>query len=192
MNDELEFDIEAMAGGVRRFLRDRVVPHVAQWEQAGEVPRELYREAAALGLLGLGYPEHLGGTPAPYAFRNALAVAMVDVRAVTGPITVKFADGSEKFTPLFETEVEHPETGEVVFSDDTGMLVARRWCWRQADQSAARDDTSEAIVTIEGHHAGARADVDKAIADLLALMGEYVGGEFTTAVLDKDRAGISG
>lgn len=76
MNDELEFDIEAMAGGVRRFLRDRVVPHVAQWEQAGEVPRELYREAAALGLLGLGYPEHLGGTPAPYAFRNALAVAM--------------------------------------------------------------------------------------------------------------------
>jgi DNA/RNA-binding domain of Phe-tRNA-synthetase-like protein len=112
------------------------------------------------------------------------------VRHVTGPITVKFADGSERFTPLFETEVEHPEPGEVVFSDDTGMLVARRWCWRQADQSAARDDTTQVIVTIEGHHPGARADVDKATVDLLALMGEYVGGEFTTAVLGVDQPGV--
>ena len=36
-------------------------------------PRELYREAAALGLLGLGYPEALGGTPAPFALRNAVS-----------------------------------------------------------------------------------------------------------------------
>lgn len=76
MNEDLDFDIAAMADGVRRFLRDRVEPNLAQWEQAGEVPRELHREAAALGLLGLGYPEDLGGTPAPYALRNALSVAM--------------------------------------------------------------------------------------------------------------------
>jgi DNA/RNA-binding domain of Phe-tRNA-synthetase-like protein len=126
------------------------------------------------------------------SIRYALAVAVFDTRAVTQPITVKFADGPERFTPLFETEVEHPEPGEVVFSDETGLLGARRWCWRQADQSAARDDTTRAIVTIEGHHAGAREDVDQAMADLLALMGEYVGGEFTTAVLDKDHPSTSG
>ena len=124
------------------------------------------------------------------SIRYALAVAMVDTRAVTGPITVKFADGSENFTPLFETQVEHPEPGEVVFSDDTGMLVARRWCWRQADQSAARDDTASAIVTIEGHHAEARADIERATADLLALLKEYAGGEFTTALLGVDRLGV--
>ena len=142
------------------------------------------------------------------SIRTALAVAMVDTRAVTGAITVKFADGSERFTPLdagyrsasaipavtegtplFETEVEHPEPGEVVFADETGMLVARRWCWRQADQSAARDDTTAVIVTIEGHHAGARADIERATADLLALLNEYVGGEFTTALLGVDRPG---
>ena len=76
MNEDLDFDIAAMADGVRRFMRERVEPNLAQWEQAGEVPRELHREAAALGLLGLGYPEELGGTPAPYALRNALSVAM--------------------------------------------------------------------------------------------------------------------
>jgi acyl-CoA dehydrogenase len=76
MNEELDFDLALMAQNVRRFLQDRVVPRVQQWEDAGEVPRELHREAAALGILGLGYPEELGGTPAPYAVRNALSVAM--------------------------------------------------------------------------------------------------------------------
>ncbi|QJW85890.1 acyl-CoA dehydrogenase [Ramlibacter terrae] len=57
-------------------MNERVVPNVQQWEDAGEFPRELYREAAALGLLGLGYPDEVGGTPVPYALRNALFVAM--------------------------------------------------------------------------------------------------------------------
>lgn len=76
MNDELDFDIALMAQGVRRFMTERVAPHLQQWEDAGEFPRELYKEAAAIGILGLGYPEELGGTPAPHAVRNALSVAM--------------------------------------------------------------------------------------------------------------------
>lgn len=76
MTGETETDIAALAASVRRFMTERVAPQVQQWEEAGEFPRDLYREAAALGVLGLGYPEELGGTPAPYALRNALSVAM--------------------------------------------------------------------------------------------------------------------
>jgi len=76
MNDALDFDINLMAQGVRRFMQERVAPNLQEWEDAGEIPRALYREAAALGILGLGYPEEFGGTPAPYAVRNALAVTM--------------------------------------------------------------------------------------------------------------------
>ncbi|MDB5915026.1 MAG: mmgC2 [Ramlibacter sp.] len=76
MTQDLDFNLEVMANGVRRFMRDRVEPNVAAWEAAGEFPRELYREVAALGVLGLGYPEELGGTPAPYSVRNALSAAM--------------------------------------------------------------------------------------------------------------------
>jgi acyl-CoA dehydrogenase len=76
MNDELQQDIVALTDTVRRFTLERIAPHVPQWEDAGEIPRELYREAAALGLLGLGYPEALGGTPAPFALRNALSTTM--------------------------------------------------------------------------------------------------------------------
>lgn len=76
MSAETQADIQALAGSIRRFIADRVAPNVQQWDEAGEFPRELYREAAGLGILGLGYPEDLGGTPAPYALRNAMAVAM--------------------------------------------------------------------------------------------------------------------
>lgn len=69
-------EIAALDSMVRRFTSERIAPHLAQWEEAGEIPRELYREAGALGLLGLGYPEALGGTPASYALRNAMTVAM--------------------------------------------------------------------------------------------------------------------
>jgi acyl-CoA dehydrogenase len=69
-------DIVAFTDSVRRFTLERIAPQVNAWEDAGEVPRELYREAAALGLLGLGYPEELGGTPAPFALRNAVSTTM--------------------------------------------------------------------------------------------------------------------
>jgi acyl-CoA dehydrogenase len=74
--EELRADIDSLTDTVKRFTQDKIAPHVAKWEEAGEVPRELYGEAAAVGLLGLGYPEELGGTPAPYALRNAVSTTM--------------------------------------------------------------------------------------------------------------------
>ncbi len=47
-----------------RFVRAEILPQVEAWEEAGEFPRELYREAADVGLLGIGFPEEYGGTPA--------------------------------------------------------------------------------------------------------------------------------
>ena len=58
-----------LADLVERFARSEIAPHVGAWDAAGEFPRALYARAAELGLLGLGYPEELGGTPAPYALR---------------------------------------------------------------------------------------------------------------------------
>lgn len=46
---------------VRKFTEQEVVPHLSDWERAGELPRELHRTAAKVGLLGIGFPEHVGG-----------------------------------------------------------------------------------------------------------------------------------
>lgn len=53
---------EALCASVRRFVAREILPHVDAWEQAGELPRDLHRKAAAAGILGLGYPEAYGGT----------------------------------------------------------------------------------------------------------------------------------
>jgi DNA/RNA-binding domain of Phe-tRNA-synthetase-like protein len=118
------------------------------------------------------------------SIRYALPVALFDTRAIQGPITVRFADGSERFTPLGESVVEHPEAGEVVFVDETGLVFARRWCWRQSEESAVRDDTTSAVITVEAHHAGGRTAVQAALDDLLDLLRTYAGGSFNPAVLD--------
>jgi acyl-CoA dehydrogenase len=60
---------EAFRDSVRAFVRAEIAPHVNAWDEAGTFPRELYRRAAHIGLLGLGYPEAYGGTPADAWFR---------------------------------------------------------------------------------------------------------------------------
>ncbi|GAB3796477.1 acyl-CoA dehydrogenase family protein [Micromonospora zhanjiangensis] len=46
----------------RAFVTREVLPHLADWERAGEVPRELHATAAKIGLLGIGFPESVGGS----------------------------------------------------------------------------------------------------------------------------------
>ena len=73
------FDLEALADiseSVRRFAQREIAPHVSQWDDAGEFPRALYRQAADLGLLALGYPEAVGGTPASWRMRHAMTLAL--------------------------------------------------------------------------------------------------------------------
>src|SRR5690606_7468175 len=45
----------------RRFAEREIAPHAEAWDEAGEFPRELYKRYAEAGLLGVGYPEEVGG-----------------------------------------------------------------------------------------------------------------------------------
>jgi acyl-CoA dehydrogenase len=51
----------AFRDSVRRFVAREISPHVRDWDEAESFPRGLYRQAAAVGLLGLGFPEEYGG-----------------------------------------------------------------------------------------------------------------------------------
>jgi DNA/RNA-binding domain of Phe-tRNA-synthetase-like protein len=119
--------------------------------------------------------------------RYSLPVAFFDRRQTTGVVTVRFSNGNEFFTDLGSELVVHPEFGEVIFVDDARLVSARRWCWRQSDQSAVRDDTTEALITVEGHHAAADQDVQAAWHDLQQLLAEFVPGvELHAALLSPE------
>lgn len=117
------------------------------------------------------------------SIRWRLPVAVFDQSPVTGTTSVRFADGQERFTDLGSDVPTSPEPGEVVFVDDAGLVSARRWCWRQSDQSAARSTTVNALITVEGQHSDAGAEVAFATRDLLDLLAEYQPQAFVNSAL---------
>src|SRR5215213_7351831 len=52
---------EQLRKSVRAFTEREVLPHAEEWERAGELPRDLHRRAADAGLLGVQFPESVGG-----------------------------------------------------------------------------------------------------------------------------------
>lgn len=52
----------ALRSLVREFTRREIVPHLPEWEDDGRLPRGLHRKAAGAGLLGIGFPEEVGGS----------------------------------------------------------------------------------------------------------------------------------
>ena len=65
----LTADHEAFRASVRRFVREEITPFATEWDEAETFPRELYKKAAAAGLLGIGYPEEYGGFEADVFIR---------------------------------------------------------------------------------------------------------------------------
>jgi DNA/RNA-binding domain of Phe-tRNA-synthetase-like protein len=121
------------------------------------------------------------------SIRYAVPMAAFDTRWLNGSLTIRFADGSEWFTAHDEPEAGHPEPGEVIFVDETGLIFARRWCWKQSFQSTTALDTTTAIITVEAHHPHARRDVERAMSDLIGLLSMYVGGSYSPSILGPDQ-----
>jgi len=46
---------------VRAFTEREILPHIGEWERIGELPRDLSLRAGEAGLLGVGFPEEVGG-----------------------------------------------------------------------------------------------------------------------------------
>ena len=62
---EFNEEHEAFRTQVRRFVEREIEPHIHAWDEACELPRELYKRTAEAGLLGLGFPEEYGGVEIP-------------------------------------------------------------------------------------------------------------------------------
>ncbi len=55
-------DRRALADLAANFATQEIVPYLDAWEDEGNIPRELHKSAGALGLLGINYPEAVGGS----------------------------------------------------------------------------------------------------------------------------------
>lgn len=61
-NPNITAEHEEWRRQLRKFIDAEIMPFADDWDEAGEIPMDLWPKAAAVGLLGLNYPEEFGGT----------------------------------------------------------------------------------------------------------------------------------
>jgi alkylation response protein AidB-like acyl-CoA dehydrogenase len=75
---------EQIRDSVRSFARAEIAPRAVEWEQAGAYPREIFKELADLGLMGMTAPVECGGAGADYV---SYALALMELAAADGGLS---------------------------------------------------------------------------------------------------------
>lgn len=83
---------------IRAFVEGEIQPNADAWDEAGTFPRELYRKAGEVGLLGLGWPAEYGGTPVDHVARLLSSVELA--RGGIGGVTASLGSHSIMLWPV--------------------------------------------------------------------------------------------
>jgi acyl-CoA dehydrogenase len=95
---------EEFRATVRAFVEKEITPFAAAWDEAGTFPRSLYRAAASIGALGVGFPDEYGGTPADIFFKLVLAEEYA--RCGAGGVVASLNSHSIGLPPVFSAGSE--------------------------------------------------------------------------------------
>ena len=77
MLDGIEVEVSQFRDMCLKFSRDHIEPHVFDWEEAHEFPRDLYLKAGEAGILGAGFPEEYGGSGGDTLYAYAASEALI-------------------------------------------------------------------------------------------------------------------
>lgn len=84
---------EALRDMVRSFTEKEIAPNLAQWEDEGRLPRELHLKAAKAGLMGIGFPEEVGGSGGDYIDTTIVTETIIRSGGSSGLISALFTHG---------------------------------------------------------------------------------------------------
>lgn len=83
----------ALQDATRSFVAREVAPYLQDWEDSGEIPRSLHLAAAKAGLLGLGFPEEVGGEGGDLLDSTAMQEAFFEAGGSSGLAAGLFTHG---------------------------------------------------------------------------------------------------
>jgi DNA/RNA-binding domain of Phe-tRNA-synthetase-like protein len=110
---------------------------------------------------------------------NAVSIAHVlpvggeNLDALTSDLTLTFATGDEPFDSMSGGAelIEHPEPGEVIWADSTGV-TCRRWNWRQGFRTRLTEETRNAWFVLDRLAPYSMAELQAAGDELVAALRE--------------------
>lgn len=132
------------------------IPHVTAWRQAykqfGSKPKFRNSLEALTRRVDAGLPRvnRLTDTYNAISVKHQIPLGGEDISKYDGTPFLKRATGDEKFETKEggEPVVEHPDVGEVVWCDDSGV-TCRRWNWRQGTRTALAPGTTSVLIIMD-------------------------------------------
>lgn len=152
--------LRAAESAAREALAERPaqdLPHVAAWREAyrafGAKPQRTRNSLEALvrrAPSGLPRVNRLTDVYNAISVIHQLPLGGEDLTRYAGSPRLLRATGAEPFDTTADgvVVVEHPEPGEVVWSDDDGV-TCRRWNWRQARRTQLSPETTSAVFILD-------------------------------------------
>jgi DNA/RNA-binding domain of Phe-tRNA-synthetase-like protein len=151
--------------------------HIASWREAyrafGAKPQRTRNSLEALtrragSEAGLPRVNRLTDLYNAVSVLHQVPLGGEDLNRYHGPPRLLRATGEEPFDTAADGAdvIEHPEPGEVVWCDETGV-TCRRWNWRQGRRTQLRDDTTAALFILDALDPLTDEALDAAADDLL-------------------------
>ena len=184
----------ALRESATRFAEREIVPYLAEWEDAGEVPRELHKRAADAGLLGVGFPEAVGGQGGTVVDTAIVTEAIIEAGGSSGLVAALFTHGialphivASGDTSLIDRYVRPTLAGELIGSlavtePGGGSDVANLTTRAVRDGDAYEVSGAKTFIT-----SGVRADF---VTTAVRTGGEGFGG-ISLLVIDKHTSGFA-
>ncbi|MFI5767614.1 B3/4 domain-containing protein [Streptomyces sp. NPDC051658] len=179
---------------------DEADPRIEAWHTAyrsfGTNPRRTRPSVDALGrrMAKKGTLPRINPAVDSYntvSVRHGLPAGAFDLDHVTGDIEIRYAEGTETFTPLGEPEtVENPKPGEIVYTDTTDVLT-RHWNHRDAHRTRVTEDSTHVAFVLETlHHTRDGHLLTAAAGELRDLLTVHAMGS-TTHYLSPERPQVT-
>lgn len=113
-----------------------------------------------------------------------------DSDKINGNLHLRFAKGNENFIVLGSNEVTAPDKGEVIYVDDNGNVLCRKWNWRESDITKLTEETKNAILVIDALPPLNRQDISQAVNEFSDLIKRFCSAETTICILTKENISI--
>lgn len=178
----------------RDFAEREIAPHAHKWDKEGGFPREIFRQLAELGLLGIRFGEEYGGLGLDWWFTTAYVEGLTWARS--GGTVMSILVDTDMATPIIDEIGTHEQKQEflapVIAGEKIAALgVSEPNCGSDvaAIQTTARKDGSDYIIN------GAKTYITNgSFADFITLAvrtGDAGHGGISLVLFPTDTPGFS-
>jgi DNA/RNA-binding domain of Phe-tRNA-synthetase-like protein len=119
------------------------------------------------------------------SIRGVLPVGGDDIHRAGKILELRFADGSERFTPLSDPEkTDHANPEEIIYVvTETKEIMCRRWNWRNGFQTRITEETEALVMNIDGLGEDSESRTVSIRDRVARMLEQYCNAEVETTLL---------